>query len=555
MATRSPTPFHSYHGAFATVSLPTSASVEVGDTAFDTTLGVLVVCTAVGPVVWTPTGITELTGDVLAGPGGGVQAASVVALRGYSLANVAPTLDGQVLTWNGTDWVPGSPSQGGSGGGGQTYFLNFAATGTPDTLPITTKQLSISADSAQNIVSVGVGVGWTTVAGFVTNPNVPGTNTLPAGLWDFNLWATATGTANQVSIRVTVYQYPVGGPAVQLAQSTTLPLFDPVSLVQYVASTILPQTTLATTDRIYVVVEATAPAGAQTVNLYLGSVTPSHVHTTLPSIAGTGIVHVLNGVIQSPASPVNLAGGATEISGTLPVSNGGTGTSSAPANGQILVGTGGGTAYTPASLGAGPGISVTPGAGTLSIANTGVLSVGGTAPIASTGGTTPTISLGTVTTANGGTGTVATPTNGQIPIGNGTTAFTLATLTQGSGVTITNGAGTITIAATTGGTIRDLAFQGEVTGTSPVVIGAVYLSAVTLTTASRVLLGVVGSGTATLRLVNQSTSTVAATWTRTGALTDVALGAGVALAAGWYVFDLAGDVSATVVRCYGAHLE
>ena len=102
----------------------------------------------------------------------------------------------------------------------------------------------------------------------------------------------------------------------------------------------------------------------------------------------------------------------------------------------------------------------------------------------------------------------------------------------------------------------DLSFQGEVTGTSPAIIGAVYLPAVTLTTASRVLLGVVGTGTATLQLVEQSTSTVVATWTRTGALTDVTLAAPTsALSAGWYAVDLAGDAGGTVVRCYGAHLE
>lgn len=102
----------------------------------------------------------------------------------------------------------------------------------------------------------------------------------------------------------------------------------------------------------------------------------------------------------------------------------------------------------------------------------------------------------------------------------------------------------------------DLSFQGENTGTNPLVIGAVYLPAITLSTASRVLLGVVGAGTATLRLVEQATSTVVATWTRTGALTDVALGAPTAaLAAGWYVFDIAGSAGGTVTRCYGAHLE
>jgi hypothetical protein len=48
--------------------------------------------------------------------------------------------------------------------------------------------------------------------------------------------------------------------------------------------------------------------------------------------------------------------------------------------------------------------------------------------------------------AEGGTGVDSTPTNGQILIGNGT-GYTLATLTAGSGITITNGTGTISLAA------------------------------------------------------------------------------------------------------------
>jgi len=57
---------------------------------------------------------------------------------------------------------------------------------------------------------------------------------------------------------------------------------------------------------------------------------------------------------------------------------------------------------------------------------------------------------GTVAIANGGTGLTATPTNGQIDIGNGT-GFTRAALTAGSNISITNGAGTITIASTSSG--------------------------------------------------------------------------------------------------------
>jgi len=46
----------------------------------------------------------------------------------------------------------------------------------------------------------------------------------------------------------------------------------------------------------------------------------------------------------------------------------------------------------------------------------------------------------------GGTGQTSTPTNGQLLIGNGT-SYTLATLTAGSNISITNGAGSITIEA------------------------------------------------------------------------------------------------------------
>ena len=52
--------------------------------------------------------------------------------------------------------------------------------------------------------------------------------------------------------------------------------------------------------------------------------------------------------------------------------------------------------------------------------------------------------------AEGGTGLDSTPTNGQLLIGNGT-GFALSTLTAGEGITVTNNAGSITIATSGGG--------------------------------------------------------------------------------------------------------
>lgn len=69
------------------------------------------------------------------------------------------------------------------------------------------------------------------------------------------------------------------------------------------------------------------------------------------------------------------ATGGTSPGGAIPTDRGGTGTNVTPANGQLLIGNGTTGAYTVANLGTGPGIAKTVGAGSLSIENTGVLSV------------------------------------------------------------------------------------------------------------------------------------------------------------------------------------
>lgn len=57
------------------------------------------------------------------------------------------------------------------------------------------------------------------------------------------------------------------------------------------------------------------------------------------------------------------------------------------------------------------------------------------------------LSAGTLSVGNGGTGVATTPTNGAVPIGNGTN-YTVAALTgTANQVTVTNGAGSITLAA------------------------------------------------------------------------------------------------------------
>ena len=142
-----------------------------------------------------------------------------------------------------------------------------------------------------------------------------------------------------------------------------------------------------------------------------------------------------------------------ETQGSLPLGRGGTGDALSPVAGAVVYSTGTKFALT------NPGI-----AGQVLISNgtdepqwqtlsgigtvTSVDASGGTTGMTFTGGpitASGTLTLGgTLGVANGGTGLTATPTNGQLAIGNGT-GYTLAALTAGTGVSVTNAAGSITI--------------------------------------------------------------------------------------------------------------
>lgn len=240
---------------------------------------------------------------------------------------------------------------------------------------------------------------------------------------------------------------------------------------------------------------------------------------------GTNVVMSAIQAGDVPTLNQNTTGTAAGLSATLAVSSGGTGQTSYT-DGQLLIGNTATTSLSKATLTAGSGVTITNGNGSITIAATGsggtVTSVGATSPVASSGGTTPTISLNsaygdtlnpygsktanfvlaapdggagtpsfralvaadiptlnqnttgtaaglsaTLAVASGGTGQT-TYTDGQLLIGNTTgNTLTKATLTAGSGISITNGGGSITIAATGGGgsgTVTSVSGTGTVNG-------------------------------------------------------------------------------------------
>lgn len=151
----------------------------------------------------------------------------------------------------------------------------------------------------------------------------------------------------------------------------------------------------------------------------------------------------------------------------IAISDGGTGASTA---GGALINLGGTTVgidvFT-ASTQANARTAI--GAGTGDGSVTSVSGSGGSTGLTLAGGaitTTGTLTLGgTLAVASGGTGNTSY-TDGQLLIGNSSGGgLTKATLTQGSGVTITNGNGTITINATgSGGSVTSVASGNGLTG-------------------------------------------------------------------------------------------
>lgn len=184
--------------------------------------------------------------------------------------------------------------------------------------------------------------------------------------------------------------------------------------------------------------------------------TPNRVSVTL----GAGSVTLA--LFQSLAPTSTPTFSTITLSTPLSFASGGTGLASTPAAGQLLVGSGG--VFVLASLtGTANQIVVTPGAGTITLS----------LPQSVGTGSSPTFNSITLATtplprSSGGTGTSATPTNGQILIGVGATGNPiLATITgTANQVTVTNGAGSITlstpqnIAAASSPTFGSLAISG-----------------------------------------------------------------------------------------------
>lgn len=190
------------------------------------------------------------------------------------------------------------------------------------------------------------------------------------------------------------------------------------------------------------------------------------------------------------AAPTWSTISVSTVSGTLPVANGGTNLTSYTV-GDLIYASGATTLAKLADVATGNalisgGVGVAPSWGKIGLTT----HISGTLPI-----------------ANGGTNLTTTPTNGQLLIGNGT-GYSLAALTASTGVSVTNGSGTITI-ANTGVTSLTAGTNISVSGST----GAVTVNTTAAPTFSTSVTSplVIGGTAASSSLTLQSTSGIGTT--------------------------------------------
>jgi hypothetical protein len=319
---------------------------------------------------------TQVANRVWAGPAAGADAAPT--FRALVAADIPPISSGSI-----TGTIPVANGGTGLTSGTSGGVLAFTAAGTIASSGALTASRIVLGGGAGAAPTVLGSLGTTTT---VLHGNAAGAPSFAA----VDLTTTVTGTLPTAN----------GGTGLTGGSSGGIPYFSSTTTIGSSAALAANQIVLG--------------GGAAT--------TPA----TLGSLGTTSQVLIGNAAGAPSWGSVTLT---TMVTGTLPVTNGGTGLATAT-QGDLLYAS---AANTYSAL-------TKDTNATRYLSNTGTSNNPAWAQINLANGVT-----GTLPAANGGTAVTGTPTNGQLLIGNGT-GYTLATLTgTASQITVTNGAGTITL--------------------------------------------------------------------------------------------------------------
>lgn len=293
-----------------------------------------------------------------------------------------------------------------------------------------------------------------------------------------------------------------------------------------------------------------APSGA---NLVAGELAINTVDEKLYFKNNAGTVKVIASTTASSnvssisfgstgLTPNSATTGAVSVAGTLLPTSGGTGFSTYTVGDLIYSSATNTLSKLPATID-GYVLTLSSGLPVWSSPSGGVSSFsGGSTGLTPSTATTGAISLaGTLGVAYGGTGQT-TYTNGQILIGNASGSLTKTTITAGSGIAITNGNGSISIASTSSGGSVTTVSVVSANGFTGTVATPTTTPAITLTTSVTGLLK--GNGTAISAAVSGTDYAPATTGSAilyangSGGFSSVTIGTNLSFAGG--VLDAAG---------------
>lgn len=238
----------------------------------------------------------SLTGDVSVTKDG---TTSVEAVGGntMSLGILGAPDAGKAMVWSGSAWEAAQIQQGGGGGGGLVFYANYAVSEPY----ILSTAFDEHAEWDTGDVEVANDVNGTSVASLITAIDVPSAEIIPSGVWDINLFAKASGGANETAVRLKVIVS--GATETTIAVSDWTYLSTPSVIAAYSAVAYVPATDVAITDRVKILIEGRSfVTPANTVRVYFGKDTITHLHTTINAPGGTGVLKVKAGYLQSPAS-------------------------------------------------------------------------------------------------------------------------------------------------------------------------------------------------------------------------------------------------------------
>ena len=407
-----------------------------------------------------------------------------------------------------------------------------------------------SSGGGSGMVYPGAGIPLSTGSAWGTSYSTTGSGDVVLGTYpsisgpkvDFIQGSTSTGSTNVLSF--TNNAGTASGPYLNVANATPSSN-NPIVLSVTNAGIYGPNLELQSVGSGYVAVNNPTttsiklrfnPTGTASTTTTLTSAQTANRVLNLPdaddTLVGKATTDVLtNKTINAAAGGNSIFGISltTGVTGTLPVNLGGTGQTSYT-DGQLLIGNSTGNTLAKSTLTAGSGISITNGAGSITIAATNsgtITSVTGTSPVVSSGGTTPAISLATAygdtlnpyasKTAN----YILAAPNGSagVPSFRAIVAADIPTLNQNTTGTAANVTGTVAIAnGGTGQTTASAAFNAL----SPITTAGDLILGNGTNSATRLAIGTNGY----VLTSNGTTASWAAASSGSGTVTSITAGTG-----------------------------